>query len=689
MHPKHISSKFLTKLPRLLFIVAIFIYLLVRLIGLEQFPIYFFSDEAIQTVRAADFVRDNFRSESQEFFPTYFKNSYQYNLGPSVYIQILPTLLFGRQISVTRATAVLFSLLTALAIGLSVKTIFNRKAGWLAILLLSLMPAWFLHSRTAFETSLSVSFYSAFWYCYVMYRQKNRRFIYPAAIFAALAFYSYSPAQLVVSLTILALFLNDFKYHFSDRKTLLKALLLSIFLILPYIRFLINHPGELINHMQIVGANMVADLTFWQKVSVYLKEYLRGLNPAYWFIPNEIDLPRHTMKGYAHLWQPAAPFILIGLLTCFRFLKQSPYRMILIALLVAPSGAALAQIGITRALFMVFPASLLATLGLIVTYDWLKKYIPFGKLPQFIRSTLLPVLLFTGLSFANIAMLVDSLQNGPRWYSDYGLYGMQYGAKQIFGEIKNDLAIDPQSKIVLTSGWANGTDVLARYFFPDPLPFTLGSVDSYIQNMQVLDSSTTLVMLSNEYNDLIKSKKFTDIQIKKMIPYPDGRPGFYFIEMSYVDNVEEIFNQEKITRHELMGADMFLQDGSLAGVHYSPLDMGTIKDVLDGDIHTIARSWEANPFQFVFDFQKPRMINEIMLTIGGEPTRIEVDLWTSMDATPSQFVLNLQETPDPRKALIIVNLQQPVIKADLRVYNLNESEPAHVHVWEIRFLPDQ
>jgi hypothetical protein len=682
-------ARLLHKIPALLFFLALMVYLAVRLVALEQFPIYFFSDEAIQTVRAADFIRDNYRSESQEFFPTYFKNSYQYNLGPSVYIQILPTLLFGKQIWVTRATSVLFSLLTAFAIGLSVKTIFNRKAGWLAILLLSLMPAWFLHSRTAFETALSINFYSAFWYCYLMYRQKNRRFIYPAAIFAALAFYSYSPAQLVVSLTILALFFNDFKYHVSDRKTLLKAMLLSIILILPYFRFLINHPGALINHMQIVGANMVADLTFWQKVSAYFREYLRGLNPAYWFIPNEIDLPRHTMKGYAHLWQPAAPFILIGLLTCFRFLKYSPYRMILIALLVAPSGAALAQIGITRALFMVFPASLLATIGMIVTYDWLKKYKPFGRLPEFIRSTLLPVLIFAGLSFANFAMLIDSLRNGPIWYSDYGLYGMQYGARQIFGEIENDLAINPQTKIVLTSGWANGTDILARYFFPDPLQFTLGSVDSYIQNMQVLDSSTTLVMLSNEYDDLIKSGKFTDIHIKKIIPYPDGKPGFYFIAMRYVDHVEDIFKQEKIARHELIGTDMFLQDGSLAGVHYSPLDMGTINDVLDGDVKTIARSWEANPFLFIFDFQEPRMINEIMLTVGGEPTRIEVDLWTSMDTTPAQFVLNLQETQDPRKALVKVNLKQPVIKADIRVYNLNESEPAHVHIWEIRFLPDQ
>jgi hypothetical protein len=230
---------------------------------------------------------------------------------------------------------------------------------------------------------------------------------------------------------------------------------------------------------------------------------------------------------------------------------------------------------------------------------------------------------------------------------------------------------------------------LARYFFPDPIPFTLGSVDSYIQNMQVLDSSTTLVMLSNEYDDLIKSEKFTDIHIKKMIPYPDGKPGFYFIKMRYVDNVEEIFNLEKIARHELIGADMILQDGSLAGVHFSPLDLGTIKDVLDGDVQTIARSWEANPFQFIFDFPEPRMINEIMLTVGGEPTRIEMDLWTSMDAIPAQFVLNLEETPDPRMALVKVNLQQPVIKAEIQVYNLNESEPAHVHVWEIRFLPDQ
>jgi len=76
----------LPKIPTFLFLLSLIIYLVVRIVALDQFPIYFFSDEAIQTVRAADFLRDDFRSESQEFFPTYFKNSYQYNLGLLVYI---------------------------------------------------------------------------------------------------------------------------------------------------------------------------------------------------------------------------------------------------------------------------------------------------------------------------------------------------------------------------------------------------------------------------------------------------------------------------------------------------------------------------------------------------------------------------------------------------------------------------
>jgi 4-amino-4-deoxy-L-arabinose transferase-like glycosyltransferase len=689
MHADQSTAKLPLRLPGLLFALAVIVYLAVRIVGLERFPIYFFSDEAIQTVRAADFIRDGFRSESQEFFPTYFKNSYQYNLGPSVYIQILPTLLFGKHIWVTRGTSLLFTLLAALAVGLSAQKIWTRSAGWLAVLLFSLMPAWFLHSRTAFETALSVSFYAAFWYCYLMYRQKDRRYIYAAALFAALAFYSYSPAQIVVPLTILAFFVNDFHYHLAGKKVWLPTLLLALLLSLPYFRFLHNHPGEILTHLQLVRANWVTDMTFPQKVSTYLLEYLRGLNPLYWLTPNGVDLPRHVLKGYAHLWMPAAPFILIGLVVCLRRFRQSPYRMILTAVLAAPSGAALAGIGITRALFMVFPASLLATLGLLVSYEALRALKWSRKIPRPVFSIWLPGLACVGLLSANVAMLQDCLKNGGTWYTDYGLYGMQYGAKQVFEEIRIEHETNPQTKIVLSPAWANGTDILARFFFADPIPFTLAGIDSYINDILPLDSSTLLILLPNELEDLNNSQKFTHVQVEKILPYPNGEPGFYFLFTQYIENIEEVFAQEKQARRELVGGDYLLQDGSLAGLHASPLDMGSLQDVLDGDPLTIARSWEANPFRFVFDFQEPRTIQQIRLRVGGEPTRVEVELWQNMDTAATLFTLELKETPNPREAVLSVNLPQTVIKAEVRVYNENQSEPAHVHVWEIRFLPDQ
>ena len=77
-----------------LFGFAIAIYLLTRLIGLDRYPIYFFTDEAIQTLSMADLMAMNYRDSSGTWLPTYFRNGEYTNLGLSVYLQWLPLLLF-------------------------------------------------------------------------------------------------------------------------------------------------------------------------------------------------------------------------------------------------------------------------------------------------------------------------------------------------------------------------------------------------------------------------------------------------------------------------------------------------------------------------------------------------------------------------------------------------------------------
>src|SRR3972149_2333866 len=54
--PGSLHSQRPSSLDTRLFLLALLVFLLTRLIGLDSFPVYFFTDEAIQTVQAANLV---------------------------------------------------------------------------------------------------------------------------------------------------------------------------------------------------------------------------------------------------------------------------------------------------------------------------------------------------------------------------------------------------------------------------------------------------------------------------------------------------------------------------------------------------------------------------------------------------------------------------------------------------------
>ncbi len=361
-----------------LFGLSAVIYLATRLIGLARFPIYFFTDEAVQVVLAQDFIRDHFHGYDHVLFPTYFLNTYQYNLGTSVYLQILPYLLFGKSVFVTRAVPVLVSLLAALSVGLILREIFKSPYPWTAVLLLSITPAWFLHSRTAFETSLATSFYAGFLYFYLRYRSGKARSLYWAVLCAGLAFYSYSAACAVVGLTAVLLFFSDVRYHWRQRMTVLAASGLGSLLALPYLRFIFEHPNATHDHLVVLDSYWIKPLPLTAKLAQFFTQYGRGLDPLYWFQNTVVDYPRHVMKGYGYLLWATLPLLLIGLVMMIWKIRQSRCRTVLIALLAAPCGAAMVEVGITRVLIMVVPAAILSAIGLSYLLRWTERLLKWA-----------------------------------------------------------------------------------------------------------------------------------------------------------------------------------------------------------------------------------------------------------------------------------------------------------------------
>jgi 4-amino-4-deoxy-L-arabinose transferase-like glycosyltransferase len=659
-----------------LFGLALLVYIITRLVGLVKFPIYFFTDEAVQTVLASDLVRDGLRGYDRAFLPTYFLNVYQYNLGVSVYLQVLPQLIFGKVEWVTRAVPALVSLLAAAGAGLMMKSITGKSTyAWLAALILSITPAWFLHSRTAFETSLAVSFYAGFLVCYLKYRQGAVRWLLGSVIFGGLAFYSYSPAQMVVGVTALILFFSDLSYHWRQRKALLPGFVLALVFAVPYIRFQITHPDEAVRHLSVLNSYWIQEIPTVQKLLRFGQEYLKGFNPFYWYISNGVDLPRHQMLGYGHMLLWTFPLTLLGLGTAVYRFRQPEYRVLLAAFLAAPAGTALVALGITRALFVVLPAAVLCALGASILMEWLIRYFRLSRL-----VLALPV--FFILVGFNFWMLRDSLVNGPLWFRDYGLGGMQYGASQIFDEINNYVEKSPQTKIILSSAWANGTDILARFFSPEPLKYEIGSIEGYFNEHKPLDQKTLFVIIPEEYERMLQTGKFTDINIEKTIPYPDGRAGFLFIRLRYVDNIDIILAAEKEARKVLQKAEIDV-NGLIAHVTYSYLDMGVIEQIFDGNLESLVRTMEANPMKVNIDFASAQTIKGVKIKIGGTATRATLEAVLANENWTLSFSQDAAASPNPRSLDFDLGGEYKVSQVRLQVRSVNDDEPAHVHLWEV------
>ncbi len=700
LHPVRITGtgtaargRWVAWLPAALFGLSLMVYLATRLVALADFPIYFFTDEAAQTVLAADLVRDGLHGWEGDFLPTYFKNGSYYNLSASVYLQVLPYLAFGRSVFVTRAVSVFVSLLAALSVGLILKDFLKSPYWWSGTLLLSIAPAWFLHSRTAFETVIFVSFYAGMLYAYLLYRLRSPGFIYLTLLLAALAFYAYSPGQVIVAATGLLLLLSDASYHWQNRRVVLKGVLLGVLLMLPYLRFRAQHPVAAFVHLRLLDSYWVQPLPLGEKLSRFIATYLDGLSPRYWYTYHLRDLPRHVMKGYGHLPPLSLPFTLLGLVIALSRLRRSEYRVVLIALLAGPIGSALVGVGITRLLVLVIPATLLAALGVgaVLLFlespaDALKRlasppaWLTRWRLPRAVLS----VSLFAVLAAANIAMLRDVLLDAPTWYPDYGMGGMQYGANQVFSAAREYLEQHPGTQIILSPTWTNGADVLARFFLGDPLPMQLGSIQGHIDRPLPLDEDTLFITTPEEYQIARESDKFAGLQVLDSLPYPDGSPGFYFLRLRYSDQAPAIFEAEREERRRLQQAEVQL-DGQPVTVRHSMLDMGEIYLVFDGDSFTFVRTLEANPLVIEIDFPEARRLRGLSLITGSAEVAVTAQTLGSADGQNYAFSVKHRGSVDEPEVHLDFGRVVEMQGLRLQVWDEQQAEPAHIHVWEIIF----
>jgi hypothetical protein len=350
--------------------------------------------------------------------------------------------------------------------------------------------------------------------------------------------------------------------------------------------------------------------------------------------------------------------------------------------MVCPIPASVVAIGMPRMLWMTIPLAILSTIGLVTLLQWFESRWHF----RFIWITTGLFIVLTSLSFY---MLRDALINGPTWFQDYSLYGMQYGAKQVFQDVvREGLEQDPNRRYIVSPSWANGTDQFVDFFIPTALQsrINMGQPIDFIDDLRKATPDMYFVATSDEYDKLLVNPKFKDISVSQILFFPNGKPGFYVITLNVVDNIDAIISSENAKNRTPVEDTISLNGQSVRIVH-SPLGSGRLEDIFDNNPDTLARVLEANPFTLDLYPTTPITTNSIVIQTGSlEKFTVNISLYALNSTEPVTYTRTYSNLP-PDPLVDITFDKGPVSSARIYIEVKDDlsGDTSQIHIRTIQF----
>lgn len=633
-------------------------------------------DEAIHALRAANLV-DGHGFIDGVLFPTHFDNHGFPNLLVSVYSQIPSYILFGRSILGVRGTTVVITLLGALALSGILRDSFKSKYWWAAILILGGMPSWFLHSRTNFEAFQAAPFYALMLFYYTRYRDLNANNIYASLSFGLLAGFTYSPYIPVIMITLSLLLVSDFKSHCKHWQKVIPAIATSgLVAFLINFRLNLSQSGTRVGRLKTLNSYLVRDLPISEKIHRFSAEYLVGLSPNYWANDRVPIFERHILPGYPHMQMISYLLCLLGLLLCIVRIRNSNSRLLLIAAIASPTGGAMVETGITRnSSFM-----LVATLGIVLSLTTIFSFIvKITKVPVAILQSAL----FCFLASVNILLAAKSVSEFSHAHKDYGLFGVQFGAKQIVERIVEYRRENPSVKIAISPDWGNSTETSISYLLKNLDGIRFERVEEYTRKLT--DPGERLFfMLPNEFKLANESGIFKPMANPKTIILPNGNIGFYISMISYVEDANDRILSLNGDRGTLK-QETVLVGGKSFQIKHSKISADGLENIFDKNSLSHIRGEEANPF--IMEIFAPSLLGAVTMRFFVNDFSGKVRVSGKDRRSMKSLAVEKPFSKEEAKGFIAIELPAIDFESFFRI-EITDSELgefANVHLYELEF----
>ncbi len=605
-----------------LLVAALALYIVLVLVQIDRYPVYFFADEAISGVDAYSIAHTG-ADHTGKSFPLFFEGLGEYPLSLTVYLQVPLIAAFGKSVWAVRTATALLSLLGVLALYLTLRHVFDCRFAWFAPLLLALSPFWYLHSRTGFEYVPATAFFLLYLYFTARSLEGGLRFVVLAAVSAAASFYCYTPGRgWVVVATVLTTLALAPTHSALWRRWLLLVGLLAI-LLTPYVVLQITHPEIALRRLESAGYVNFAQLPVVEKVEHFGREYLRAVDPWFWFTwdgtPHEGPIQRHVIPELPLVPIWLAPFSLAGLVFCLSRLRRPETRIVFAFMLAVPVPASLLETNSHRCLPVGAFLVLFGGIGLDKVLSWL----PARRLGRHGAVGALTAFLVAYAVWFSSYTRHESI----RRYSDYGFFGLQMGAPQLFDWIGHNA--ERFTSVYLATNLFNTGDVFARFFLPQRAldKVVMSNLDEVCRGRLTWPEGAVFIFPEAFPVSTRSAGCPLDIRVLHTVNDPLGRP----LMMAGTLTRERGFSgwaAENLAKVRSSVEETAMAYGDLVTVEHPRFDIGSLVDLFDDNPRTITRTQLVNPARYEIRFGTTRRLSRIGVVVANT-TEADVTVTTA------------------------------------------------------------
>lgn len=380
------------------------------------------------------------RDEFGRFLPVDYLESFgDYKPPVYAYLDIIPVKLFGLTPFAVRVPSALLGTLAVVVTYFLVKRLFatSSKKEWYALvsaLILAVSPWHIMLSRAAFEANVASFFILTGVWLFLMSLEHKRWYALAfSVLFFVFSVYTFNSARVVSPLLLGILFVINYKNLLTQKKNVVIAIVVGLFILIPFIHFSLTPQSRL----RFQEVNIFSDVSlvrnanqqiandhnaWWSKilhnrrvvyVAAYMQHYLDNLSPQFLFIAGDGN-PKFSTRDVGEMYIWDLPFFVLGILLLMRK-KEGLWWFIPVWLLLGIVPAAVAR-ETPHALRI---ENSLPMFQILVAYGFVEFVSFFKKRNRVIAGVLLGILFLFVLYFQHGYYTHYSLEFSSEWQYGY------------------------------------------------------------------------------------------------------------------------------------------------------------------------------------------------------------------------------------------------------------------------------